>query len=303
MSDHERGAYTPPTDAPLSFDARQPVRGSRPIPFTLIISILVLVGLAAAIFVFYRSGVRQAGQPPQTVGAPVAGMKTPPPAEAQPQDPAAGLQIYKTEGGKAPLGPSSPQFTPPPEQPQARPQPAPKVVVAPLSPATPAASPPTLRPSIPSQPPAAATPAPAAKAETPKPAPMPAASPAKVEAPAPKPAPVKAAPVKTTTPPAPKAATTAAVPAKAAPAPAAKATGVAAVQIGAFSSQALADKGWSDATAVAPGAAAGKGKSVEKVDKDGKTLFRTQVTGFTSRADATAFCEKLKAAGKACFVK
>ena len=24
MSDHERGAYTPPTDAPLSFDPRQP---------------------------------------------------------------------------------------------------------------------------------------------------------------------------------------------------------------------------------------------------------------------------------------
>jgi cell division septation protein DedD len=89
----------------------------------------------------------------------------------------------------------------------------------------------------------------------------------------------------------------------AAPAPTAKATGVAAVQIGAFSSQALADKGWNDAAAVAPGAAAGKGKSVEKVDKDGKTLFRTQLTGFASRADATAFCNKLKAAGKACFVK
>ena len=69
------------------------------------------------------------------------------------------------------------------------------------------------------------------------------------------------------------------------------------------SSQALADKGWSDAAAIAPGAAAGTGKSVEKVDKDGKTLFRTQVTGFASRADATAFCDKLKAAGKACFVK
>jgi hypothetical protein len=56
MSDHERGAYTPPTDAPLSFDARQPVRGARPIPFTLIIGLVVLAGLAAAIFVFYRSG-------------------------------------------------------------------------------------------------------------------------------------------------------------------------------------------------------------------------------------------------------
>ena len=34
MSDHERGAYTPPTDAPLTFDPRQPVafqhRGEAP---------------------------------------------------------------------------------------------------------------------------------------------------------------------------------------------------------------------------------------------------------------------------------
>jgi hypothetical protein len=302
MSDHERGAYTPPTDAPLSFDARQPVRGSRPVPFTLIISVLVLAGLAAAIFIFYRSGVRQAGQPPQAVGVPVGGMKTAPPAEAQPQDPAAGLQIYKTEGGKpAADGAISPQFTAPPEQPQARPQPAaPAVVVTPAAPAVPAQPAPTLRPSIPAQPPAAETPAAPPRPEPPaaKPAPAP-----KAEAPLPKPAPAakkaasppaKAAPVK------PEAKTAAKAPA---PAPTAKAAGVAAVQIGAFSSQALADKGWSDAAAVAPGAAAGKGKFVEKVDKDGKTLFRTQLTGFASRAQASAFCDKLKAAGKACFVK
>ena len=297
MSDHERGAYTPPTDAPLSFDPRQPVRGARPLPFTLIISILVLAGLAAAIFVFYRSGVRQAGQPPQAVGAPVTSMKAPPPAEAQPQDPAAGLQIYKTEGGKSAPGAVSPQFTAGPEQPQARPEPAqPKVVVTPMAPAAPpaaAAPAPTLRPSIPAQPPAAATPAPAAKVEAPAPKPAPPA--AKVEkAPAPpaaKPEPAKAAKAEAKA--EPKAVT---------PAPAAKA-GAAFVQIGAVSSQALADKAWSDAAAIAPGAAAGKGKNVEKVDVNGKTLFRVQVTGFGDRASATAFCDKLKAAGKACFVK
>jgi cytoskeletal protein RodZ len=298
MSDHERGAYTPPTDAPLSFDARQPVRGSRPMPFTLIISVLVLVGVAAAIFVFYRSGVRQAGQPPQAVGAPVSSMKTAPPAEAQPQDPAAGLQIYKTEGGKAAPGPAAPTFTPGPEQPQARPEPAqPKVVVSPITPAAapPAAAPaqpaPTLRPSILAQPPAAATPAPAAK----------------VEAPAPKPAPVKVekapAPVAAKPAPAKPEAKPAKPEAKAASTPSAKASGVAFVQIGAVSSQALADKAWSDAAAIAPGAAAGKGKNIEKVDVNGKTLFRVQVTGFASREAATAFCDKLKAAGKACFVK
>ncbi|MBS0363111.1 MAG: SPOR domain-containing protein, partial [Proteobacteria bacterium] len=87
------------------------------------------------------------------------------------------------------------------------------------------------------------------------------------------------------------------------PAPAAKAAGGSYVQIGAVSSQALADKAWSDAAALAPGLAAGKGKNVEKVDKDGKTLFRVQVTGFKDHAAAEAFCDKLKAAGKACFVR
>jgi hypothetical protein len=307
MSDHERGAYAPPTDTPLSFDARQPVRGARPIPFTLIISILVLAGLAAAIFIFYRSGVRRAGQPPQAVGQPVAGMKAPPPAEGQPQDPAAGLQIYKTEGGQAPAA-GQPNFTPPPEQPQARAQAAPTVVVSPPAPLAPAQPAPTLRPAIPAQPQAAATPpAPAVPKSAAQPAPKPIVV-ASAAPPAPKAAAPVAAPPKAAPPPVKE--KPAAAPAKAAePAPVAKpaanppATGAAAVQIGAFSSQALADKGWNDTAALAPGMAAGKGKSVEKVDKDGKTLFRTQVTGFASRADATAFCDKLKAAGKACFVK
>ncbi len=48
MADHERGAYTPPTaDAPLTFDARQPVRGTRPAPVTLILSAIVLIGMIA----------------------------------------------------------------------------------------------------------------------------------------------------------------------------------------------------------------------------------------------------------------
>ena len=215
MSDHDRGAYAPPTEASLSFDARQPVRGSRPIPFTLIISILVLLGLAAAIFVFYRSGVRQAGQPPQAVGAPIAGIKAPPPPEAQPQDPAAGLQIYQGEGAQAGAANKSVQFAPAPEQPQARPQPGPPTPPIVVTQAPPAAPAPTLRPAIPaaSLPPAA----PAPKAE----------------------APVAKAPVAKAPPPAPKVekpAAKATPPAAEKPAPAAKAAGVAAVQIGAFSS-------------------------------------------------------------------
>jgi hypothetical protein len=110
-----------------------------------------------------------------------------------------------------------------------------------------------------------------------------------------KPAPVKPALVKPTP--------VKAAPAKPEPAPAPAAKGGASVQIGAVSSTALADKAWRDAVASAPGLAAGKGKGVEKIDKDGKTLYRTAVTGFASKADAAAFCSRLKAAGKACFVK
>ena len=276
MSEHERGAYAPPTaDAPLSFDARQPIRGARPFPVTLILSGLVLLGLVAAIVLFYRSGVREAGQPPQTVGTPVAEMKSAAPADAQPQDPAAGLQIYQSEDG----GPASaqPKFVEPPEQPVARPVPAPVQQAAPSPP--PAAAPTT-----------PVTSAPVAAATALRPALPPAPAPAAKVAQAPPPAPVAAKP------PVPK---TAAV----TPPPAKSAGGTAAVQIGAVSSTALADRAWNEAVAVAPGLAAGKGKGVERIERDGGALYRTAVTGFASKAEAAAFCAKLKAAGKACFVK
>src|SRR6201986_1050196 len=98
MSEHDRGAYTPHNDAPLSFDARQS-RGRRAFPTTLIISLLVLIGLGAAIFMFYRSGVRGAGEAPTPVGTPVGEIKSPPTAaQAQSsQEAGQGLTIYKTE--------------------------------------------------------------------------------------------------------------------------------------------------------------------------------------------------------------
>jgi hypothetical protein len=299
MSDHDRGAYAPPNaDTPLTFDARQPVRGSRPFPITLILSGLVLVGLVVMIFAFYRSGVRSAGQAPQAVGAPVGELKSPAPADAQPQDPAAGLQIYRAEANQ-PAQPAAaqPQFTAPPEQPAPRPAqtttttttaapaPAPAPVVrqavlappaAPPVPARPVAAEP--RPVVAEAPPPAKLPVLRAPAETPAPAKVAAAKPAPV-----KPATAKPAPAKPTV----EAAT----------------GGAAAVQIGAVSSTALADKAWNEAVAAAPGLAAGKGKGVEKIERDGKTLYRTAVTGFDSKADAAAFCGRLKAAGKACFVK
>lgn len=272
MTDHQRGAYTPPTaDAPLSFDPRQPVRGARPIPFTLILSVLVLAALVGAIFYFYQSGIRKAGDAPQVVGDPAEVIKTAPPADAQPQEPAAGLQVYKAEQGQ-PLDtvPPPPTFTKDPERPQARP--VASVKVAQAAPATP---PPTaIKPAIRALPP----PPPAAAKVADKPAPKAALPAAKVPEPAPAKAPESA-------------------PAKAA------AAGGASVQIGAVSSTVLAEKAWKDAVAVAPGLAAGKGKGVEKIEKNGGTLYRTAVTGFASKADAQAFCAKLQDAGKSCFVR
>ncbi len=251
MSDHDRGAYTPPTDSPLSFDARRPVRGGGGGGSILLISAVILLVLIVGVGVWlYRDGLRGADDAPQPVGAAVETAKVEPKAADQPEaDPAAGLTIHKDDGGVV----TDPTFAPGPEP--VLPRPAPQ-------PAAPATA--ELRPAAPASAPVAAAPKPAAPV---------AAAPA-----APKPAPVAAAPAPST-------------------------GGGASVQIGAFSSQALADKGWSDAAAVAPGLAAGKGKRVETVDKDGKTLFRTTVTGFASRADATAFCDRLKAAGKSCFVK
>ena len=268
MSDPHRGAYTPPTDAPLSFDARQPVRGSRPLPMTLIISAVVLATLVVAVLLIYRGGVRGPNEPPRTVGEPVAQMKAaPPPGTAQPTDPASGLQIYKNETPEA-----SPTFAAKPEEPLARP-----AVPAPTAPVQSA----TLQPAKP------ASSAPVSAAPSTKPAkPAPSIEGLATAAVSPR----AAAPVATK-------------PAVAAPAPAASVGGASSVQIGALSSTALADKAWSDAARIAPGMAAGKGKRVEAIDKNGTTLYRTAVTGFASRAEAKAFCDALTAAGKSCFVK
>ena len=244
MSDHDRGAYTPPTDSPLSFDARRPVRGGGGGSSILLISAVILLVLIVGAGVWlYRDGLRGADDAPQPVGAAVETAKVEPKPDDQPQtDPAAGLTIHTDDGGI----PGEPTFAPEPEPVQPRPAPTTSPTTAELRPAVPAAAP-------------VAPPRPAAPVAT-----------------APRPA---------------------------TPTPAPAAGGAAMVQIGAFSSQALADKGWNDAASVSPGMAAGKGKQVETIEKDGKTLFRTSVTGFASRADATAFCDRLKAAGKSCFVK
>lgn len=273
MSDPHRGAYTPNSDEPLSFDARQPVRGGGRAPVTLLLSFAILVVLVAGIFFVYRGGVRGADDAPQPVGTPVASIKDSVPAQQDKADPASGLQIYKSEADDG-----APTFAPPPETPQARPTTPVQIAVAP-----------------PVTAPAAQTPAPTAQ---PSPPPLPV-----VVAKAPTATPASSAPIATVRTPTPAAP---AVPAvrTAAPTQTAATSGAgSAVQIGAFSSQALADSGFVEASRIAPGLAAGKGKSVQAIQVNGQTLYRTAVTGFDSRASATAFCSALKAAGKSCFVR
>ena len=265
MSDHDRGAYTPQTDAPLAFDARAPRGGRKPLPIALIGSGVVLLVLVAGVGMYYRSGVRPAGGGPATVGQPVDAIKAAPSANqvAQDTDPAEKLDVYGVNGA-----PTAPAFVPPPETPKPRPAPSLTVQTVDTAPVhvVPGAAP--------------AKPAVVTVAPAPKPAPVtvpPAAKPAVVAAaPAPKPAAIP-------TPPAP--------------------SGGALVQIGAYSSAALADKGWSDLAKAFPAPMSGKSKRVEPLDRDGKTLYRTSVAGWGSKAAAQTFCDQMKAKGMSCLVK
>jgi hypothetical protein len=269
MSDYDRRGG-PPQDEPLAFDRREAPAPRGPAPLTLILSILLLLALAAALFAFYRGGLSQGTRAPKTIGTPVGDLRAAPPAGGTTAvDPPAGLKIYQQADGEP--SPSQPNFTPPPEQPLPRPLAPP--VQGPLPPAAQA----TVQPVTAVPPTATASPPPAPVTVLPKPAPAPVRP---AETPAVKP--VEKPPTKP------------------APAPAPSGGG-AVVQIGAFSSEAIASKEWSAAVSRAGGE--GRGKRVEKVERDGSTLYRTTVTGFPDRVSANAFCDRLKAAGKSCFVR
>jgi outer membrane biosynthesis protein TonB len=268
MTDNERGAYTPQTDGPLRFDARRAPSDSRPLPMTLWISILVLVILLGGVAYVYRHGVRPAGQAPRVVGAPVGDTKAPPPVKEQSADLAAGLQVYKSETNPPSPPQTAPKFVPAPEQPALRPLTTPTPTAAPVPAAAPA-------------------PAPAPVVATVK---TPAKAPTPPAAPAPSDAHVASAAFASATP---------ATPAASQP----SAADGTLVQIGAFSSAALAEKGWNDTARVLPGAMTGKTKQVQMVQAAGKTFYRAFVGGFASRADAQAFCASLISAGKKCIVR
>ena len=315
MSEQDRGAYTPNSEEPLAFDPRNPREG-RPIPMTLVGSAVVLAVLVGAVALIYHHNA--GGGATRTVGAPVAAIKTVAAPSAQPQDPAATLDVYGPRNVSA-----QPTFAPTPEQPAPRAAP-PRVQVQAAPP------PPNVRVETPPAPgaPATVTTTTTRTEVAPAPATAPAAGPAAtvisrgaadadaLKAPpaaAPRRAPVKPETSVATTraanatldaalarsQAAPKSTPKSAVSLVAAPA---TAHGKAMVQIGAFSSAAIADTQY-NALAASVGGMGGHGKAVTPVTVNGKTLYRTSVTGFADKAAAQAFCAKLSAAGRSCIVK
>jgi hypothetical protein len=323
MSDHDRGAYTPQTDEPLAFDARRPSE-RRPVPMTLIGSAVVLVLLIGGVALVYRGGARGKDEAPRPVGQPVMSVKTAPGLTAETTTnttTSSSSNDVSTASKPEPvtLAPNqtgqAPTFAAAPEQPAARPKPSPSTIamMAPKPAVTPVTPP--VRPAIKANPEtpgkldpslveaagmtrasdatstiklaqagktkhvvttvseeddAVATPAKAVPAK-----------------PTPKPVVAKAVPIG----PVEKTAT-------------AGSSSGAVVQIGAFSSTALADTGYADVSKALSGRMSGKSKHVLPVTTaNGKTLFRTWVSGFSTRADANAFCEALKAKNKTCIVK
>lgn len=319
MTEHDRGAYTPQPDTPLQFDARGP-RRRKPMPMTLIGSGAVLLVLLGALALHYRRDAKVAAEPPP---APVAAAKAPAPVApvattTAPKDEAA-VDVFGGAGHPAAAKP--PTFAAGPEAPKPRGQLTVQTEestphIAPLA-TTSAAHPAAVAPvPVPAPTPVAkAAPAPAAAVKTPAATPAPVAvakapayhaPPSATPVPAAKPD-ASAVVAKLADGPPPKrvAAAESATPRTAA-STSKVATGVFAgsvVQIGAFSSMSQSEKGWTDVSSAMSGEMSGKMKRVEAVEKDGKTFYRTSVTGFSSRAAAEAFCRSLTAKGHACFAK
>lgn len=75
------------------------------------------------------------------------------------------------------------------------------------------------------------------------------------------------------------------------------------VQIGAFTSQDIANTEYNRLVSSYGLFLSGTGKRIEKVETASGTFYRTSVTGFATPDKARAFCSALKAANHDCFVK
>jgi len=255
------------SDPPLTMGRGRraaPTRSRGPMPVTLILSVIALLGVGGGVAYLYRAGLKAPDDAPRNLGAPLQDVRAPAPPQAQNPDAAAGLSISKDEPT---VNAVAPTLAPPPEEPL---------------------------PVTASQPPpsgASTSAAPATVAPAKPPAP---ARPQTIDSLMAQSAPAK------------KLATSASRPATTTTAAASMAAGTDAqgdhvLQIGAFSTRALANEEWAKAGEIAPGGMIGKGKHITPVVRDGQTLYRATITGFATRAQALALCERLKAAGGHCF--
>jgi hypothetical protein len=73
-----------------------------------------------------------------------------------------------------------------------------------------------------------------------------------------------------------------------------------AVQIGAYAAPTLAEDAWRALKAAMPDKTSDLSNATTRVEVGGRTFYRAIVSGFASPAAASAFCQKLKASGRAC---
>lgn len=79
--------------------------------------------------------------------------------------------------------------------------------------------------------------------------------------------------------------------------------GGASVQIGAFSTEAAAERAYADVASAFPQFASGRTRGIQQVTtSDGRTVYRATVNGF-SASDARAFCGAMRAQGRDCIVQ
>lgn len=79
--------------------------------------------------------------------------------------------------------------------------------------------------------------------------------------------------------------------------------GGASVQIGAFSTEAAAERAYAEVAAAFPQFASGRTRGIQRATtSDGRTVYRTTVNGLSAQ-DARAFCGAMRASGRDCIVQ
>lgn len=287
MPHYERGTYEPSDEVRVfdgSEDDEDP-EGSR-LPLLIVLALLVLAMFGGVVWMAYSYGVVHGRAEPQLLAA------APGPARIAPANPGGAETPYK--GFKIYEQPAPPDddanATPATTTPAAKP-PAP--VVAAKS-ATPVAAPRDAAPVVKEAAPVTAM-KPAAAPPVIKPQPKIAAA-----------APVRMAPPASATAP-PKslmaASPVAAKPVAEKPAAAPAASGSYVLQIGAYKSQADAEKAWRGYKAKHAALLAGYGPDVAQADLGDKGIwYRLRIAGFASKDVASAMCDRLKADGGSCFL-